>query len=108
MPWTKEGVQAARDRGDPVFIDFTAAWCVTCQINKRVVLRDAAIKRLFKDNDVALFVADWTNKDERIANALASLGRSGIPTYVFYPSRGAEPTVLSEFLTVEEIQGLIE
>lgn len=108
MPWTKEGVQAARDRGDPVFIDFTAAWCVTCQINKRVVLRDSAIKRLFKDNDVALFVADWTNKDERIANALASFGRSGIPTYVFYPSRGAEPTVLSEFLTVEEIQGLIE
>jgi len=108
LPWTAEGVQAARDRGDPVFIDFTAAWCVTCQINKRVVLRDSAIKRLFKENGVALFVADWTNKDQRIATALASLGRSGIPTYVFYPSRGADPTVLSEFLTVEEIQGLIE
>ena len=71
-------------RGKPVFVDFTAAWCVSCQANKRLVLTRAEIEQAFAAKNVTLMRADWTNRDERITQALTAMGRSGVPVYVLH------------------------
>ena len=81
----------------PVFVDFTAAWCVTCQVNKRLVLNDGEVKKAFADRGVALVRADWTRRDPTITQALAALGRQGVPVYVLYRP-GKEPLLLPEVL----------
>jgi thiol:disulfide interchange protein DsbD len=80
-----------------VFVDFTAAWCVTCQVNKRLVLNDADVLAAFRSRNVALVRADWTRRDPTITQALASLGRNGVPVYVLY-APGKPPLVLPEVL----------
>jgi thiol:disulfide interchange protein DsbD len=82
----------------PVFVDFTAAWCVTCQVNKRLVLNDRSIVDAFGARKVALVRADWTRRDPDITQALAALGRNGVPVYVLYRP-GREPLLLPEVLT---------
>ncbi len=84
--------------GKPVFVDFTAAWCVSCQVNKRLVLRTDATMRAFADAGVVLMRADWTNRDARITEALARLGRNGVPVYLLIRP-GKEPLLLPEILT---------
>jgi thiol:disulfide interchange protein DsbD len=81
----------------PVFVDFTAAWCVTCQVNKRLVLNDGEVKRAFAERGVELVRADWTRRDATISQALAALGRQGVPVYVLYRP-GKEPLLLPEVL----------
>jgi thiol:disulfide interchange protein len=81
-----------------VFVDFTAAWCVTCQVNKRVALNGERVQQRFVKDEVVLMRADWTNRDARITRALAEFGRNGVPLYVLYDQRG-QPTVLPELLT---------
>jgi thiol:disulfide interchange protein/DsbC/DsbD-like thiol-disulfide interchange protein len=83
--------------GRPVFVDFTAAWCVTCQVNKRLVLNTADVRDAFARRNVALVRADWTRRDEAITRALAALGRNGVPVYVLYRP-GKEPLLLPEVL----------
>jgi thiol:disulfide interchange protein len=83
--------------GRPVFVDFTAAWCVTCQVNKRLVLNTAEVRAAFAGRNVALLRADWTRRDEAITRALAALGRNGVPVYVLYRP-GKEPLLLPEVL----------
>ncbi len=83
--------------GRPVFVDFTAAWCVTCQVNKRLVLNTAEVRAAFAGRNVALVRADWTRRDETITRALAALGRNGVPVYVLYRP-GREPLLLPEVL----------
>src|SRR5215831_116643 len=83
--------------GRTVFIDFTAAWCVTCQVNKRLVLSSAEVNDAFSRHNVALLRADWTRRDPAIGQALAALGRSGVPAYVLYRP-GREPLLLPEVL----------
>ena len=82
----------------PVFVDFTAAWCVTCQVNKRLVLSDPGLMGAFAERKVALVRADWTRRDADITRALAALGRNGVPVYVLYRP-GREPLLLPEVLT---------
>jgi thiol:disulfide interchange protein len=84
-----------------VFVDFTASWCLSCQVNERVALRTPQVDAAFKKGNVALLKADWTNRDDAIANALSSLGRSGVPAYAFYTSNSNEgaPALLPEALT---------
>jgi thiol:disulfide interchange protein/DsbC/DsbD-like thiol-disulfide interchange protein len=99
-PWqdyTPERVRQLTDAGRAVFVDFTAAWCVTCQVNKRLVLNTDAVQRAFAQHDVALLRADWTRRDPTIGRALAALGRSGVPVYVLYRP-GREPLILPEVL----------
>jgi thiol:disulfide interchange protein DsbD len=81
-----------------VFVDFTAAWCVTCQVNKRLVLNDGSVLSAFARKNVALVRADWTRRDPQITQALAALGRSGVPVYVLYRP-GKAPLVLPEVLS---------
>ncbi|HEX8362320.1 MAG TPA: thioredoxin family protein [Longimicrobium sp.] len=99
-PWSAAAVQEHRDAGRPVFVDFTAAWCISCQVNERVALETPAVRRAFAQRKVALLKADWTRRDPAITGALASFGRSGVPLYVYYPADpAAEPVVLPALLT---------
>ena len=88
--------------GRPVFVDFTAAWCVTCQVNKRLVLNDAGIKNEFSKRGVKLVRADWTRRDPAITRALAAFGRQGVPVYVLYRP-GKEPLLLPEVLQKQTV-----
>ncbi len=83
-----------------MFVDFTAAWCISCQVNERVALETARVRSAFHGYDVALLKADWTRRDPEITRALAEFGRVGVPLYVLYPpDPAAEPRVLPELLT---------
>lgn len=100
QPFTPQTLEAARTAGRPVFIDFTAAWCLSCQVNERLVLRSTEVQRQFAAGKVTLLKADWTQYDPAITQQLASVGRSGVPTYVLYPAAtGSKADVLPELLT---------
>ena len=85
-----------------VFVDFTAAWCVTCQVNKQLVLNTDEVKSAFARKNVALVRADWTRRDDAITKALAALGRNGVPVYVLYRP-GKEPLLLPEVLQKQTV-----
>jgi thiol:disulfide interchange protein DsbD len=96
-PYSPAKLDQLRAAG-PVFVDFTAAWCVTCQVNKRLVLNDRNVVGAFGAKKVTLVRADWTRRDTDITRALAALGRNGVPVYVLYRP-GREPLLLPEVLT---------
>ena len=98
QPWSAEKVVQAHANGQTVFIDFTAAWCVTCQVNKQTTLRNPQVLKAFSDKKVLLLQADWTRQDPAISAALSALGRSGVPVYVLHVP-GQAPQLLSELLT---------
>ena len=98
-PWSAARVEALRAEGRPVFVNFTAAWCVTCKLNEATSLGAPRVARAFADANVAYLKADWTNRDEAIATALAAHGRAGVPLYLYYPSNGGEPVVLPQILS---------
>ena len=95
--YSPERVAQLEKEGRPYFIDFTATWCLTCQVNKKTTLEKPETLALFRESNVALLRADWTNRDETIARALAGWGRSGVPLYVL-KGRGA-PALLPALLT---------
>lgn len=102
--WSPQAVAQARQEGRPVFVDFTAAWCVTCQYNKRTTLADPGLMQDFRANKVVLLRADWTRRDETITQALKELGRSGVPVYALYRKDARQPTLLSELPSVDEVR----
>jgi thiol:disulfide interchange protein DsbD len=100
LPWSATTVRDQRAAGRPVFVDFTAAWCLSCQVNERVALRTGAVSTAFRKANVALVRADWTSRDDGITQVLASFGRSGVPLYVLYPANpNAAPVILPAVLT---------
>jgi thiol:disulfide interchange protein len=107
--YSAERVRELRAENRAIFIDFTAAWCLSCQVNERVALQTAAVKTAFRRGNVALLRADWTSRDSAITNALASFGRSGVPLYVLYPAtKGGTAEILPAVLTPSIVLRAIE
>jgi thiol:disulfide interchange protein DsbD len=99
LAWSEEEVTRQLTAGRTVFIDFTAAWCLTCQVNERVVLSKPEIQAAFREKNIAFLVADWTRRDPAITAALRKYGREGVPTYVILRPDGSAPVLLPEILT---------
>ena len=98
-PWSAEAVSRYRAQGRPVLVDFTARWCLSCQVNERVALEKSEVQQALQADNVALLRADWTRHDEAITQALTALGRSGVPAYALYSPGQSEPELLPEVLT---------
>ncbi len=99
QPWSAEAVSRYQIEGRPVFVDFTASWCLSCQVNERVALDQPEVVKAFQARNVVLMKADWTRHDEAITQALAALGRSGVPAYALYSPGQSAPRMLPEVLT---------
>ena len=99
QPFTPERLQSERDQGHAVFIDFTAAWCLTCKYNEKTVLENNSVREAFLRHGVVKLKADWTNGDPVITKLLQQFGRPGVPLYVLYPGKSEEPIVFPELLT---------
>lgn len=97
--FSPSGLMALCAAGRPIFVNVTAAWCLTCLVNERVALSDPAVTMAFADRGVALVEADWTRRDPEITAFLASFGRSGVPLYLVFPPGGGPPRILPQVLT---------
>jgi len=106
--WSPAEAAQVRSSGQPLFIDFTAAWCLSCQVNERVVLNTAAVRDAFRDHGVAMMKADWTRRDPEITWALAELERSSVPVYALYPGGEGDPVLLPSVLTQEIVLDALE
>jgi thiol:disulfide interchange protein len=109
VKYDRAQIDQARAKGQAVFVDFTAAWCITCQLNKKVVLETGAAQKIFQDNDVLIMRADWTNQDPVITKALAEFNRNSVPVYLFYgkgTAKPAEAQILPQILTIAMIENL--
>jgi thiol:disulfide interchange protein DsbD len=106
LVWSPEAEALARRQG-AVFIDFTAAWCVTCQVNEAAALDRPRVREAFRERGVRLMKADWTGEDPRITRALAAYGRTGVPLYVLIPFNGTPillPQILSPAILLKELE----
>jgi thiol:disulfide interchange protein len=99
QPWSEAAVTRSLGAGQPVFVDFTASWCLSCQVNERVALRTTEVEHALQARNVVLMKADWTRHDEAITQALTALGRSGVPAYALYTPGQSDPVMLPEVLT---------
>jgi thiol:disulfide interchange protein len=99
QPWSVQAVKSYQALGRPVLVDFTASWCLSCQVNERVALTQPEVEKALADGNVALLKADWTRGDDAITQTLASLGRSGVPAYALYVPGQSKPELLPEVLT---------
>ncbi len=112
LPWqdfSENRLEELRAQGKPVFINFTAAWCLTCQVNERLVFSSPEVREAFAAKGVELLKADWTQQDAEIARALAGYERQGVPVYVLYaPGQDSKPRLLPEVLSAGVIQRALE
>jgi thiol:disulfide interchange protein DsbD len=97
--FTPERLQLELEQGHSVFVDFTAAWCITCKFNESTVLESSAVRDAFQRHGIVKLKADWTNGDPVITKLLQQFGRPGVPLYVLYPGKSEEPIVFPELLT---------
>jgi thiol:disulfide interchange protein DsbD len=98
-PWSEDALAGLRQRGLPIFVDFTADWCLSCQVNEAVALDNGAVRARFAELGIAALKADWTGQDEAIGRALAALGRASVPLYALYVPGAEAPIILPEILT---------
>ena len=110
-PFTPERVAELRAAGRPVFVNLTAAWCITCKVNERVALSSEAFRKALQEHDVAYLTGDWTSQDDRITKTLNAFGRAGVPLYLLYPADMTReaivlPQILTEAIVVRHIAEL--
>lgn len=106
-PYSKARLAQLRAENRPVFVDATAAWCITCLVNEKVALSGERVRAAFAKNNVAYLVADWTNRNPEITALLEAHGRSGVPLYLYYAPGADEATVLPQILTEDVVLGAI-
>jgi thiol:disulfide interchange protein len=106
--FTPERLQNELDQGHTVFVDFTAAWCLTCKFNKASVLEAQDVREAFQRHGIVKMRADWTNGDPVITKLLQQFGRPGVPLYVLYPGKNEEPIVFPEVLTKSMVLDKLE
>ena len=106
--WSAERLAAARAEGRPVFVNFTAAWCVSCQVNERVALSTDKVANAFASANAVYLKGDWTRKDAVIQAELARHGRAGVPLYLVYDANGGEGVVLPQLLTPDIVVRAIQ
>ena len=97
--WSEARVAELRAEGRPVFVNLTAAWCITCKINERVAIATDGVQRAFAERNIAYLVGDWTRGDAAITALLRAHQREGVPLYLFYPAGGGAPVLLPQILT---------
>lgn len=108
VPWSPEAVAKARAAGHAVFVDFSAEWCLTCKVNEKAVLSTAAFRTAIARTGTTYMVADSTNYDARIEQAMMQLGRSGLPLYLVYPAKGGDPAILPQVLDTRTAVAALE
>jgi thiol:disulfide interchange protein len=106
QPYAAARLADLRAAGTPVFVDMTAAWCITCLVNERDALNTPAVQAAFARTGTQLLVGDWTSRDPAITAYLQKNQRDGVPLYVFYPAHGA-PVVLPQILTPGVVVGVV-
>jgi thiol:disulfide interchange protein/DsbC/DsbD-like thiol-disulfide interchange protein len=97
--FTPERLAALRSQGRPVFVDMSAAWCITCLVNEHVTLDAPAVRQAFAGKDVVFLRGDWTRRDPGITAFLHRFQRDGVPLYVYYPAGNGQPVLLPQILT---------
>ncbi len=107
-PFTPQLLESELKQGNAVFVDFTAAWCLTCKFNEANVLDSAPVREAFERHGITKIKADWTNADPEITKILKQFGRPGVPMYVLYPGNHAEPILFPELLTKNMILEKLE
>src|SRR5215469_4666217 len=108
QPFTPDRLQSELEQGHTVFVDFTAAWCLTCKFNEANVLESQDVREAFQRHSIVKLKADWTNGDPAITKLLQQFGRPGVPLYVLYPAKNEEPIVFPELLTKSMILDKLE
>ncbi len=98
-PYSEARLAALRAEGRPVFVNFTAAWCITCKVNESIALSKPEVEEAFKRANVVYLKGDWTNRNAEIAAALQAVGRDGVPLYLYYTPGAREPAILPQVLT---------
>jgi thiol:disulfide interchange protein len=104
-PFSEAKLAALRRERRPVFLYFTADWCITCKVNEKTVLQREEVSHAFAENKVAVLVGDWTGGDAAIGRFLESQGRSGVPLYIYY-APGKPPEILPQLLTLSRVVSL--
>jgi thiol:disulfide interchange protein DsbD len=102
-PYSEARLAQLRTQQRPVFVDATAAWCITCLVNEKVALSSAEVRAAFAQKHVALLIADWTRRDAAITSLLDAHGRSGVPLYLYYPPGASDAQVLPQVLTPDTV-----
>jgi thiol:disulfide interchange protein DsbD len=108
-PYSAGRLSELRSKGQPVFVNLTAAWCITCLVNERVALSRPSVVDAFKASGITYLKGDWTNQDPEISRVLSEFGRSGVPLYVLYPEGPqSKPVVLPQILTPEVVLAAVK
>lgn len=102
-PYTEARLNKLLREGHPVFVNMTAAWCITCKVNEKVALSTETTRKIFKEKNIRTLKGDWTNQDSEITKYLASYGRNGVPLYVYYPLRDEETGKRPEAVILPQI-----
>lgn len=106
IPFSSERIASDLQSKQKVFIDFTAAWCLSCQVNDKIVLQSSRFLEIVKKQNIKIYKADWTTYDPAITEALRTYGRAGVPLYVYYKSGDKEPIILPQILSVSALEKL--